>query len=698
MKLLDFGKYRGIIVSIALFLLLDASVLLMNFYISFQIADDAEGVNIAGRQRMLSQRTMKSLLDLRVSSEDSQQVSRALQELSTTTQLFDSTLSAFRDGGIVKGASNAPVDLPPVTSADSLAALAEADTIWQPYYQKVKAVLKWDGDVETALDDAIDYGQQHNLSLLALMNRLTVDLEGVASSKATRLRWIQTVGITLAIINFFLIMFHFLRQLRDSDEKIAAAQQETQEILDTVNEGLFLLDEKMRVGSQHSSELETILGQKDLAGRTLDYLLKDMLSSKDLQNMRNFISLLFNPRKKQKLLGDLNPLKQVEVLVGGDDVAAQRKYLRFTFSRVLEGNKILHILVTVRDVTAQVELSKALEDAKQQGHQQLEMLSSILQINKKLFSLFIDNCYKSFNKINDILKEPGSDSAYLLTKANDIYRIMHNVKGEASALNLTRYVDFAHEFEDRVEGIRKQKRLTGEHFIGLTLQLEEMLQYTDTIAAFADRLGVASETDNSQSAVTDDKGLQWDHLYDLSAQVAERQGKEVELLISGLGEQVLSDDFVQVLNGISVQLIRNSVTHGIESKQGRLGAEKPECGLMNIRFTRRRNGDYLYTFDDDGKGFDIEAIRGTAVAKGVISEQQAELMDSKQIISLAFSPELSTRDGSDVDAGRGVGMSAVKAMVDELSAKLQVYSRAGRGSSFTIAFPSTCNAIKNAAA
>ena len=59
---IDTGKYRGIIISVALFLLLDASVLLLNFYISFEIADDAESVNIAGRQRMLSQRTMKSYL------------------------------------------------------------------------------------------------------------------------------------------------------------------------------------------------------------------------------------------------------------------------------------------------------------------------------------------------------------------------------------------------------------------------------------------------------------------------------------------------------------------------------------------------------------------------------------------------------------------------------------------------------------
>ena len=56
------GKYREIIVAVALFLLFDLGVLVLNFYTSFQIAEDAVGINLSGRQRMLSQRTAKALL------------------------------------------------------------------------------------------------------------------------------------------------------------------------------------------------------------------------------------------------------------------------------------------------------------------------------------------------------------------------------------------------------------------------------------------------------------------------------------------------------------------------------------------------------------------------------------------------------------------------------------------------------------
>ena len=95
----DFGKYRGIIISIALFLLLDASVLLFNFYVSFEIADDAVGVNLAGRQRMLSQRMAKTLFVLDASRDDPIGFKTAFDELQLSKRLFDETLNAFNSGG-----------------------------------------------------------------------------------------------------------------------------------------------------------------------------------------------------------------------------------------------------------------------------------------------------------------------------------------------------------------------------------------------------------------------------------------------------------------------------------------------------------------------------------------------------------------------------------------------------------------------
>ena len=88
----------------------------------------------------------------------------------------------------------------------------------------------------------MEYARANNVSLLNLMNSLTLELERVAGAKASQLRLIQAVAIVLAVVNFIIILWHFLGQLRRSDQALDAARKETQHILSTVNEGLFLLD------------------------------------------------------------------------------------------------------------------------------------------------------------------------------------------------------------------------------------------------------------------------------------------------------------------------------------------------------------------------------------------------------------------------------------------------------------------------
>ena len=75
------GKYREIIIAVALFLLFDLGVLVLNFYTSFQIAEDAVGINLAGRQRMLSQRTAKALLAVEAAKLKGQPQVQSVEEI-----------------------------------------------------------------------------------------------------------------------------------------------------------------------------------------------------------------------------------------------------------------------------------------------------------------------------------------------------------------------------------------------------------------------------------------------------------------------------------------------------------------------------------------------------------------------------------------------------------------------------------------
>lgn len=683
------GKYRGILASIALFLLLDASVLMLNFYMSYQIADDAVGVNLAGRQRMLSQRMVKSLFELEHNLDVGAAIDAPRTELAQTVTLFDQTLTAFSQGGASTGASDEEVILQAVNAEAAQAALDEALIVWHPYRVRIEAVLagleRETFDIRPALATAIAYARENNVALLTLMNDLTVELEQVAASKATRLRLIQTIGISLALINFLIILFHFLRQLRDSDRKIEAARQETTEILDTVQEGLFLLDRDLVIGNQHSKHLAEILGRTELAGQRFDAILTSLIGEADQDTATKFIGLLFEGRIKEKLVGDLNPLSEIRVFLPREKGLTESRYLSFNFSRVKVEGDLHHLLVTVRDITDRIRLAQELEASKARGEEQLGMLTGILHVNPALLESFITGTFETFNKVNQLLEQPAKDTRGLRAKIDNLFIEVHRFKGEAAALNLEIFEREAQAFEQEIAGLRQQDKLVGNDFLKLTVRLDRLIGYTHSIQQLAGKLATFGKVASHASVPVLPKS--WQHLEDLAKKVASRQGKNVMLVTSGLTEQELPDDSRRLVSDLCIQFIRNAIAHGIETPDTRLESQKPETGRIDVRLVRLNDGKLELTVTDDGQGFDLDAIRERALASERWHPQEVEGWDSKRLTSLIFEPGFSTKNEADEDAGQGVGMDVVMRQVQSSRGRIRLSSRRGRYCRFEVTLP-----------
>lgn len=679
------GKYRNIVVSIALFLLLDASVLMLNFYISFEISDDAAGVNLAGRQRMLSQRMVKSLLDIQYSSEQGEDVSRPLDELKLTVNLFDTTFNAFESGGEAKGATGANVYLDAVTDDSAKAAIEQAKAIWLPYKEQLGQVL--DGDIESSLAATIAYARANNLALLKLMNDLTVSLEGVASSKATRLRLIQTVGISLAIINFFIIMFHFLRQLRESDRKLEEARKETTEILETVNEGLFLLSSDYEIGSQYSKALELMFARQDIGGLNFEQMLDGIVSSKDLNTAKRFVALLFRQDIKRNLIGDLNPLSEIEVNITDQNGNFINKYFSFSFERVYVEDQIKDVLVTVTDVTERVLLERELALTKEQNDKQIEVLTSILHANPDLLKVFVKDVYKSIQVVNGILREPSKSSSALKRKLDEVFVEIHRIKGEASALGLDSFAEIAHDFELNIVDVKRVENLSGDDFLALVVRLEKLVKHTESVQVLTERLASFSRSSVASESPSKINPDAWSHLSDLTAAISSRCGKQVSLVTSGLNETTLDESQRALVNDLAIQSIRNAIVHGIEDPSERQELNKNVAGRIDIRLSSLSSGAIELVIKDDGYGIDVNRIREAAIASGNWSEQDLESWDSKRLMSLIFESGLSTATSHSVDAGSGVGMDVIKSRVVQMRGKIRVQSRRGVGTRIAVVLP-----------
>ena len=696
------GKYRGIIISVALFLLLDASVLLFNFYVSFEIADDAMGVNLAGRQRMLSQRMAKTLFILDAPSTDSSEFKSAVAELQLSKNLFDETLNAFIGGGLVHGAGKELVTLEPVDNRLGKDSLQNTLLLWQPYKNAIEQLIAGVQDNtsdEASLAAAVKMAQIHNLTMLNAMNDLTVSLEQVAASKAVRLRIIQTVGICLAIINFLFILFHFVRQLRDSDKIIEQARRETTEILETVNEGLFLIDENLILGSQYSARLADVLGQQEFSGKSFKALLANIVSVKDAETAHAFIELLFDSKVKEKLIGDLNPLSLVEVNIAQNNGGFLTKHLQFSFARAYHKDEngaqiISHVLVTVLDITEQIKLERALNESRKHNESQLEMITGLLHTHPGLLKEFIANSFNCFNRINNVLRQPAKTNQAVREKSTVIFREIHNFKGEAASLKLDFFETAAHKMEDTLALLGNKHDLSGNDYLGLTVQLESLISYTQQVEHLTEKLGqfalVSSNAPRplSNKYITGSRRTDgWDHLNDFVQNIALRNGKMVKLVASGLSEINLAADCQQTLKEICIQLLRNAVVHGIETPSDRTLSEKPAIGRIDLRLAKISDTEMELTVMDDGQGLDYAAIRAKALSSGKWRDDEIETWTNKHLLGLIFHEGFSTAKDINKDAGRGVGMEAVMNHVLAQRGRISVASRTGRHCRFVITLP-----------
>lgn len=172
--------------------------------------------------------------------------------------------------------------------------------------------------------------------------------------------------------------------------------------------------------------------------------------------------------------------------------------------------------------------------------------------------------------------------------------------------------------------------------------------------------------------------------------LARKTDKEIELVLKGEDTE-LDKTVTEVIGDPLMHLIRNSVDHGIETPEERRAAGKPEVGQITLDAYHEGN-HIAILISDDGKGLDLIVIREKAIRKGLIGER--EELDERDIANLIFLPGFSTAEKVTDISGRGVGMDVVKKALNNLGGMIDITTRAGQGTTFTIRLPLTLAIIQ----
>ncbi len=168
-------------------------------------------------------------------------------------------------------------------------------------------------------------------------------------------------------------------------------------------------------------------------------------------------------------------------------------------------------------------------------------------------------------------------------------------------------------------------------------------------------------------------------------QACRATGKQAELVISGSDLQI-DGDVLKQLTAPLMHLLRNAIDHGIEEAEDRELLGKPAAGQIRLDFEQKGN-HVVVNCSDDGRGLDLDKIRSTAEANGLVAFGKP--LSDNEIARLILQPGFTTRSSATQISGRGVGMDVVNTAISQLKGLLNIKQDVATGTMFEMSLPIT---------
>jgi two-component system chemotaxis sensor kinase CheA len=166
-----------------------------------------------------------------------------------------------------------------------------------------------------------------------------------------------------------------------------------------------------------------------------------------------------------------------------------------------------------------------------------------------------------------------------------------------------------------------------------------------------------------------------------------QEGKAVDLVIEG-GETQADKRILEDMKDPLMHMIRNAIDHGIESPEARQRVGKPPTATVRLRGYQTPT-HVVIEVQDDGRGLDVEAIKETALRRGLCRADELDSMNDSQIQALILSPGFSTRTMVTEVSGRGVGLDVLRSNVERLKGTIEIESKPGQGCTIRIRLGTT---------
>jgi two-component system chemotaxis sensor kinase CheA len=475
-------------------------------------------------------------------------------------------------------------------------------------------------------------------------------------------------------------------------------------MVNSLDQGLVVFDSELNCNSMFTHACEPIFGISPL-----ERSIPEVLSITDpnkIQSLKQWAKVIFSEMIPFESAVSLGPKEKVTGTTYTDE---DYKFVQLEYYPMRDSEeKISNVVMIATDKTSEVQARETAKEKEAYVYMILKILN-----NKTQFESFVNEVEEIFEQFNKVYSVENKKIDY-----NLCMMLFHTLNGGFGIYSMTKIQMLAREYESGISNVKDSNVNPLDYIPVIKKQVENLKQeFLKFRVDFDSLVGTKFATNQSISEIPRSKILELKKYVihaknpelrkyfnenflkvpiidyfkaydDLCKTTAVKINKEFNGLTFHNPElKVEAESLLEFFN-VLVHLFRNCLDHGLEEVSKRQAIGKTPDGHIDVTFDIiESTGHNLLSviIQDDGAGIDPKIIRARC-AKLIPNEDISHLTD-KEIIYVIFAPFFSTRDEVSALSGRGVGMSAIKEVVDRLNGQIEIESQVGKGTMFSFLIP-----------
>ncbi|WDF04071.1 MULTISPECIES: chemotaxis protein CheA [Shouchella] len=423
------------------------------------------------------------------------------------------------------------------------------------------------------------------------------------------------------------------------------------------------------------------------------YAIVDFLDSSIESVAEQGIELSHTPELKQQL----DAINQGSGQQTSTSQEMDEHTLRIIEQAVQEG-------ISVKTITVSVD-----EQAMLKGVRAYMVISEISKLGEILYTNPYTEALEEglFEKTFQVVAATGVETNEIVQSVGSLTEITHvDVKDFTIQQQTPTAVPEQRKQEAREEKTQKSIRVQlgkldelmylFEELVVEKSRLEELSKKVDDVDLTTTTEKINRSISHLQSVMLSIRMMSLDTIFSrfpkMVRKIAKEVKKDIDFVIEG-GETEIDKALIDELSDPLLHLLRNSIDHGIEQKEQRLAQQKKEKGTITLR-AFYKGSRVAIEIEDDGGGINREKVLQKALKLNLLSEEEAMQRADEDIYQLLFQSGFSTAEAVTDLSGRGVGLDVVKTNLGKIGGTIDVYSTAGKGSTFSISLPLTVSIME----